>query len=131
MDTYLSYAFVYELVRFGAVGILGVIAYYAIYTPCVLIKKDWYLVWASIAFLILLGVTFPLQKYWTFGNVGGGTENAQLLLFVGQRTCFQVLMMWMLRTLVNKKVHPLPAQILVHALFAMPSFFLTKWIFST
>jgi putative flippase GtrA len=131
----------FEFMRFGMVGVFGMIAFYAIYTPCVLVKREWYHGWASLAFVLLLGVSFMLHKHWTFNNLSGEEANAQLLSFVVQRTLFQGIIMFALQTLVTgampvirkqifqKRMHPLPAQILIHVTLAVPSYLLTKWIF--
>ena len=73
MSDYLSYVLDFEIMRYGIIGVLSLGAYYLVYSVCTLLKKEWYQLWAILAFVAYMSVSFPLQKYWTFGDVAFDT----------------------------------------------------------
>ena len=127
----LHYLLEFEFVRFVGAGGTGMLLYYAIYAPLTKYRgRVHYLLSAFIAFVPAFAVSFILQKYWTFANLDIETIHAQFVLFSAQRALMFGLNEVLLYGLVERgKIHPLPAQVLAHAIMAVPSYLTLRLVF--
>ncbi len=91
----------------------------------------WYLTSAILAFLIAFGVSFTLQKFWTFADMSTEHIRKQMIIYfivAGINLGINTIMMYLFVDLAG--LHYLWAQILVTALIACESYFVyQKFIF--
>lgn len=129
----LHYLLEFEFVRFVGAGGTGMLLYYAIYAPLTRYRhRVHYLISTIIAFVPAFAVSFLLQKYWTFANLDVETMYEQLVWFSGQRALMFGANEILLFGLVERcKMHPLPAQLLAHAVMAVPSYLTLQLVFAT
>lgn len=131
MEDLARYLLSFEFVRFLGIGGFGTLLYYAIYAPLTYRNKERYLVYAVIAFVPSLAVTFILHKYWTFSNTREDIVQLQIGLFFLQRLLMLVLNIGCLRVLIRKMgLHPIVAQVLAHLVLSLPSYWTMRLIFA-
>jgi putative flippase GtrA len=91
----------------------------------------WYLISAILAFLIAFGVSFALQKFWTFADKSTENIRKQMVIYflvAGINLGLNTVLMYLFVDLAD--FHYLWAQIIVTALIACESFFVyQKFIF--
>ena len=71
-----------QALRFCTAGIFGVSAYYAALYGLTEYFGVWYIASATIGFILNTGISFTLQKFWTFKNKKTETIRKQIMLYV-------------------------------------------------
>lgn len=90
-----------------------------------------YLVSSIFAFLIAFGVSFTLQKFWTFQDQSTDNVHAQATLYfvvAGINLFLNTLLMYFFVDILHR--HYLVAQMLSSGLIACESFFISRILFS-
>jgi glycosyltransferase involved in cell wall biosynthesis/putative flippase GtrA len=89
----------------------------------------WYVTSSVLAFLIAFGISFLMQKFWTFRDHGTDGVHKQAFLYLAVSVFNLFLNTALVYALVEYTgIHYLPAQIITSALIACESFFVYKFI---
>ena len=92
----------------------------------------WYIASATIAFVVAYAVNFTLQKLWTFQRSEKEGSGRQLLLHLTLQLCNLCLELGGMYLLVEYAgLWYLFAQVMVLAVIAVESFFISRWIFKS
>jgi dolichol-phosphate mannosyltransferase len=125
-------AFAIKLLRFSIAGGAGVLlGYVALYSLTEFVGV-WY-IWSSfVAFVLNTGVTFYLQRFWTFKNENNQPFGPKQLIMYSMMTASFVGSNTILLYLIVEYVHfhYMVAQVCLTALFSVVSFVLTPKIFT-
>ena len=87
----------------------------------------WYVISASLAFLIAFGVSFILQKFWTFKDGSLRRVRLQLVLYFAIALANLAINAALIYLLVEfARLYHILAQIITNALIALESFFVYR-----
>lgn len=91
----------------------------------------WYITSSVVSFMLSCGVSFLLQKYWTFRN-GDNRTSIQLGLYVSCSLAYLTFNTVMMFVLVSQLyVHYILSQLILTLVIAVMSYFTTRKIFVT
>lgn len=121
----------WQIIRFGLVGILAVGLYYGILYALTEFLHVWYLLSAIIAYVFNISSNFILHKYWTFKNKDKQKVRKQILWYFVLCISFFIINTVSLYILVEIiHLYYLHAQIILTVILSITSYFLTKRIFA-
>lgn len=121
----------WQVIRFGFVGVLAVGLYYRILYTLTEFLHVWYLLSAIIAYVFNIISNFILHKYWTFKHKDKQKVRKQIFWYFVLCTSFFIINTASLYILVEiVHLYYLHAQIILTVILSIASYFLTKRIFA-
>ena len=111
-------------------GGAGAIVHLGILYVLVHLFAMWYLIATSLAFLVAVGVSFTLQKFWTFQNTATAQLHTQGIAFLLVSTAnFFINGLCMYLLVDGVHLPPIVAQFITSALIAIEAFVVYSFIF--
>ena len=121
-----------QIGKFCAGGVVGVSAFYISMYVLTEFLGVWYIISATIAWVLNWGCNFLMQKFWTFGNKDSKAVPKQLTAYFGMAIGFWLGGTVALYLLVEYgHLHYLVAQIIIMVITSMISYVVTSRIFKT
>ncbi len=124
-----KYTKVVKYIISGGTSAVADLAFLYLFTS---IMHIWYIFSAILAFLIAFGISFVLQKFWTFDDQGVDVWKSQAFTYFIITSINLGLNTLLMYILVDKfYLHYMPAQIIAGAIVACQSYFVyQKFVFS-
>ncbi len=120
-----------QITRFLVGGGVGVVVYYVALYILTEFAMVWYVVSATIAFILNNGINFIIQRFWTFKNNDTKAVPMQLTLYFGMGISVLVINTALLYILVEyAHLYYLMAQLILTVILTVVSFVITKKIFA-
>lgn len=122
----------WQIIRFGATGVLTVGLYYWILYTLTELFHVWYLLSAIIAYIFNITSNFLLHKFWTFKDKDTKKVHQQMFWYLIMCIVFFLANTGFLYLLVDvMHLWYIHAQIILTIILSIISYFLTKTIFAT
>lgn len=121
-----------QILRFCSAGVPGVLLYYIVYVSLTRLLDQWYIAATIIASIASWGLTFFLQKHWTFKNKESEWFMWQILSYAGKVLFFIfILGPYLIYLLVEYAEFPdLWAQVILTLIVSAISYLIDKRIFA-
>jgi dolichol-phosphate mannosyltransferase len=120
----------WQATRFCIAGAAGVVAYYAALYCLTEFLGVWYIASAVVGFVLNTGLSFVLQKYWTFRNKETRLVTRQIVLYVTMNVMFLIGNVCLLYIMVQYlHMWYIGAQIILTVVFSTLSYFISDRIF--
>lgn len=121
----------WQVVRFGIVGVVSVSVFYGILYGLTQFMHVWYLLSDIIAYIFLITSNFILHKFWTFKNTGMEKARKQMFRYLILCIAFFLANTLSMYILVDSiQLYYIYAQIILTVILSIISYFLTKRIFA-
>lgn len=119
-----------QVVKFYVGGAIGVAVYFAALYSLTEYLGVWYVLSAVIGFILNVGVTFTLQKFWTFQSKEAHMINRQVTAYFSVAVCFLACNTAFLYIAVEYlRLWYIVAQVISTAIISLVSFFTSSSIF--
>lgn len=119
-----------EITRFCIAGAGGVVAYYVALYCLTEYLKVWYIASATIGFFLNTGLSFVLQKFWTFRNNETKLVRRQIALYITMNVSFLMGNIVCLYVMVEYlHMWYIGAQIILTVVISTLSYFISGMIF--